>query len=195
MFREEDLLPEFVESVLVVGGAGAGRLDGDPTPESAHRRQGHRDGVPRRNPAMVRGDGDLVVDHASDVPAQLNDAGIGTVDMVLSTRSTGEHLAWISAVLRPFGHLSAPDVTGLTDLGPLFFKSISIHTEVVFAKGLNSYRVESQSEILRAVAKLAADAKISTDHQPLDPRARCRRNIHQLLRRDTIGMSLSTISC
>jgi hypothetical protein len=32
--------------------------------------------------------------------------------------------------------------------------------EVVFAKGLNGYRVGSQSEILRAVAKLAADAKI-----------------------------------
>jgi NADPH:quinone reductase-like Zn-dependent oxidoreductase len=80
--------------------------------------------------------------------------------MVLSTRSTGQHLGWIASVLRPFGHLSASDITGVTDLGALFFKSISIHMEVVFAKGLNGYRVESQSEILRAVAKLAADAKI-----------------------------------
>ena len=161
MFREEDRLPESVGSVLVVGGAGA---VGSMAIQLLKARSGAKviataSRGETREWCVAMG-ADLVVDHAGDVPAQLKDAGIGTVDMVLSTRSTGQHLGWIATVLRPFGHLSAPDVTGLTDLGPLFFKSISIHTEVVFAKGLNGYRVESQSEILRAVAKLAADAKI-----------------------------------
>lgn len=52
-----------------------------------------------------------------------------------------------------------PDITGVTDLSALFFKWISIHMEVVFAKGLGDHRVQSQSEILGAVAKLAADRK------------------------------------
>jgi NADPH:quinone reductase len=161
MFREEDLLPEPVESVLVVGGAGA---VGSMAIQLLKARTGAKviataSRGETREWCVAMG-ADLVVDHAGDVTVQLKNAGIGTVDMVLSTRSTGEHLRWIASVLRPFGHLSASDVTGVTDLGPLFFKSISIHTEVVFAKGLNGYRVESQSEILRAVAKLAADAKI-----------------------------------
>jgi NADPH:quinone reductase-like Zn-dependent oxidoreductase len=184
IFRESGQLPASVESVLVVGGAGA---VGSMAIQLLKARAGARviataSRGETREWCVAMG-ADLVVDHAGDVPAQLKDAGVGTVDMVLSTRSTGQHLAWIASVLRPFGHLSAPDVTGLTDLGALFFKSISVHMEVVFAKGLNGYRVESQSEILGAVANLIADRKI----RPITNRllhglgAANMKNAHELL--------------
>lgn len=161
MFRENDRLPASVGSVLVVGGAGAvGSMAIQLLKARTRAKVIATASRGETREWCVAMGADLVVDHAGDVPAQLKDVGIRTVDMVLSTRSTGQHLGWIASVLRPFGHLSAPDVTGVTDLGALFFKSISIHTEVVFAKGLNGYRVQSQSEILGAVANLTANRKI-----------------------------------
>jgi NADPH2:quinone reductase len=78
MFREEDLLPESVKSVLVVGGAGAvGSMaiqlltarTGAKVIATASRGE-------TREWCVAMG-ADLVVDHAGDVPVQLKDAGSG----------------------------------------------------------------------------------------------------------------------
>ena len=57
---------------------------------------------------------------------------IDRVELVLSTAATAGNLGWITAILRPFGHLSAVDLAGPIDTGLLTPKSISLHTEMVF---------------------------------------------------------------
>jgi NADPH2:quinone reductase len=65
-------------------------------------------------------------------------AGIDRVDLVLSTAATAGNLGWITGILRPFGHLSAVDLTGPIDTGLLMPKSLSLHTEMVFSQITNS---------------------------------------------------------
>ncbi|WP_186053272.1 zinc-binding dehydrogenase [Burkholderia gladioli] len=62
---------------------------------------------------------DLVVDHGSDIAGQLAAANVLEIDMVLSTAATADNLAWISKVLRPYGHAAFTDVVPPLDVGPM----------------------------------------------------------------------------
>ncbi|MFD0391581.1 zinc-binding dehydrogenase [Tistrella bauzanensis] len=153
MFRDRDTLPAGVDRVLVVGGAGG---VGSMAIQLLKARTGAFVIATASRPestawCTVMG-ADLVVDHSRDVIAQLGAAGIDQVDMVLSTAGTAGNLSWIARLLRPFGHLSAVDIAPPFDASPIVSKSISVHTEMVFAKVISGFNPASQGEILAEIA-------------------------------------------
>lgn len=127
-----------------------------------------------RTPALVIGTGsrpesgawssqmgaDLVLDHASDLAAQLADAGIPHADMVLSTAGTARNLPQITAVLRPFGHLAVVDGAPSLDLSPLMGTSPSLHTEMAFPRVIRGYSPQSHGRLLNIVAELVANGRM-----------------------------------
>ncbi|HEY2060547.1 MAG TPA: zinc-binding dehydrogenase [Amycolatopsis sp.] len=155
LFRDQDGLPPGVDRVLVLGSAGgvgsmATQLLKAKTPAfvigTASRPES-------REWSTTMG-ADLVVDHSGDVVAQLNDAGVGPVDLVLSTAGTIGSLGWIAEALRPFGHVSAIDLDGPVDTAPLMRKSLSLHAEVVFS------RMDGQATVLAELARDAAEGRL-----------------------------------
>ena len=161
MFRDQPGLSPGVDRVLVVGGAGgvgslAVQLLKARTSAfviSTASRQQSRD--------WCRAMGaDLVVDHTADVCEQLNQAGIHQVDMVLSTAATATNLAWIGALLRPFGHLSAIDLNAPIDLAPLIQKSVSLHTEMVFSQISGGTDPSNQGRILQIISEYVLSGQV-----------------------------------
>jgi len=65
------------------------------------------------------------------------------------TRSirNASNLSWISKRSRPYGHLSAIDIAALFDASSLVSKSASLHTEMVFAKVIGGFCLESKRTI------------------------------------------------
>jgi zinc-binding alcohol dehydrogenase family protein len=161
LFRDQDALPGGVDRVLVLGGAGAvGSLA---TQLLKARTPAFVISTASREPSrqwcsdMVD---DLVLNHADDVPAQLNAAGIPHVDMVLSTAASTDHLSWIPKILRPFGHLSIVDGLPALDVGALAAKSLSLHLEMVFSRIIHGAAVETQGQTLERVAELVAAGRL-----------------------------------
>lgn len=153
MFRDRDTLPAGVDRVLVVGGAGG---VGSMAIQLLKARTGAFVIATASRPesaawCKVMG-ADLVVDHSRDVIAQLGAAGIDQVDMVLSTAGTAGNVSWIARLLRPFGHLSAVDIAPPFDASPIVSKSISMHTEMVFAKVISGFNPASQGKVLAEIA-------------------------------------------
>lgn len=157
VFRDRGTLPSGVDRVLVIGGAGGvgsmaiqllkARTDAFVIATASRPET--------KEWCEVMG-ADLVVDHSQDVAAQLHAAGIDQVDMVFSTAGTAGNLSWIAKLLRPFGHLSAVDIAPPFDASPIVSKSISLHTEMVFAKVISGFDLASQSEILAEIADRVA---------------------------------------
>lgn len=104
---------------------------------------------------------DLVVDHSKDVVDQLTAAGIHHVDMVVSTAGTAGNLDWIASLLRPFGHLSAVDIGSPLDLSPIVSRSVTLHTEMVFAKVINGFDLGSPGKILADVTDRVIAGELS----------------------------------
>jgi NADPH2:quinone reductase len=161
MFRERDALPSGVDRVLVIGGAGgvgsmAIQLLKAKTAAfviaSASR--------PESTEWCETMGADLVIDHSRDVVAQLGTAGIDQVDMVFSTAGTAGNLSWIATLLRPFGHLSAVDLAPPFDASPMVPKSLSLHTEMVFAKVISGFNLARQGEILAEIADRIASGGV-----------------------------------
>lgn len=191
VFRDRDTLPSGVDRVLVVGGAGGVgsmaiqllKARTDAFVISTASRPESRDWCAAMG-------SDLVVDHSQDVTAQLEAAGIEQVDMVFSTAGTAGNLSWIARLLRPFGHLSAVDIAPPFDASPIVSKSISLHTEMVFAKVINSFDPASQSKVLAEIASRVVSGErrpiISTRLEGLT--AQTMKTAHeQLETRRTIG--------
>lgn len=153
VFRERDALPHGVDRVLVVGGAGGvgsmaiqllkARTDAFVMATASR---------PESKAWCEMMGADLVIDHSQEVTAQLDADGIDQVDMVFSTAGTAGNLGWIAKLLRPFGHLSAVDISPPFDASPIVAKSISLHTEMVFAKVISGFDLGSQSKILAEIA-------------------------------------------
>ncbi|WP_105432005.1 MULTISPECIES: zinc-binding dehydrogenase [Neorhizobium] len=72
--------------------------------------------------------------------------------MVFSTAGTAKNLSWIARLLRPFGHLSAVDIAPPFDASPVVSKSVSLHTEMVFAKVISGFNLGSQGDVLAEIA-------------------------------------------
>lgn len=168
MFRDQLALPPGVERVLIVGGAGGvGSLA---TQLLKARTSAFVISTASRSESQdwCRAMGaDLVIDHTADVRDQLAQRGIREVDMVLSTAGTVDHLGWMGALLRPFGHLSTIDLGGPLDLAPLTAKSVSVHTEMVFSQVGGGADPSSQGQILDAVGDYVASGQlrpIATTH-------------------------------
>jgi len=162
MFRHCDALPSGVDRVLVVGGAGGvgsmaiqllkARTDAFVISTASR---------PESKAWCGSLGSDLVVDHSEDVVDQITAAGIHHVDMVVSTAGTAENLDWIASLLRPFGHLSAVDIGSPLDLSPIVSRSVTLHTEMVFAKVINGFDLGSPGKILADVADRVIAGELS----------------------------------
>lgn len=161
MFGDQPAPPPGVDTVLIVGGGGG--VGSMATQLLKARTSAFVIGTASRPPSrqwcQAMG-ADLVIDHTADVIQQLSQAGIEQVDMVLSTAGTADNLAWIGAVLRPFGHLSAVDLGGPLDLGPLMQKSVSLRTEMVFSQIIAGADPSRQGGILQAVGDHVAAGQL-----------------------------------
>ena len=161
LFRDQGHLPAGIGRALVVGGAGgvgslATQLLKTRTPAFVIATASRPES---RQWCKAMG-ADLVIDHSRDIPGQLADAGIERVDLVLSTAATAGNLGWITAILRPFGHLSAVDLGGPIDTGLLTPKSVSLHTEMVFSQITYGGDIARQGRILRELATDAAAGRL-----------------------------------
>jgi hypothetical protein len=96
---------------------------------------------------------DLVIDHSKDIQEQLSAEHIEQVDMILSTAKTADNLPWIAKLLRPFGHLSAINMSPSLNATAFMPNSVSLHTEMVFSNILHGYDVESQGRTLEPQAE------------------------------------------
>ena len=191
VFRDRNTLSAGVERVLVVGGAGG---VGSLATQLLKARTGAlviaTASRPESREWCEAMGADLVVDHRQDVLAQLGRAGIDQVDMIFSTAGTAENLRWIAKLLRPFGHLSAIDIAPPFDASPLGPKSISLHTEMVFAKIIGGFDLASQGRILREIAEEVVAGRlrpiVTTPLDSLTPRNM--KTAHELLEsKRTIG--------
>ncbi|CAA0137460.1 Zinc-type alcohol dehydrogenase-like protein [Mycolicibacterium vanbaalenii] len=154
MFRDQPTLPAGVERVLIVGGAGGvGSLATQLLKARTSAFVISTASRPQSQDWCRQMGSDLVVDHTGDVCEQLGQAGIHQVDMVLSTSGTVNNLAWIGALLRPFGHLSTIDLGAPLDLAPLIQKSVSLHTEMVFSQISGGTDPSSQGRILQTIGE------------------------------------------
>ena len=152
IFREQDQLPADVNTVLIVGGAGAvGSMATQLLKARTSTTVIATASQPQSQEWCASLGADLVVDHAQDVVEQLAAAGVREVDMVLSTAASAQNLAWIGQLLRPYGHVAVVDGAAQLDLGPLTQKSASLHTETVFTKVRLPTGSNSQSRILAEV--------------------------------------------
>lgn len=161
MFRDQGGLPPGVERVLIVGGAGGvGSLATQLLKARTSAFVISTASRPHSRDWCHTMGADMVVDHTADVCEQLAQAGIHQVDMVLSTAGTVTNLAWIGAVLRPFGHLSTIDLGAPLDLAPLIQKSVSLHTEMVFSRMSGSADPSSQGRILQTIGEYVVSGQV-----------------------------------
>lgn len=139
---------------------------------------------------------DLVVDHHGDLAAQLRDAGIGAIDLVLSTSDTGSRLTSIVELLRPFGHLAFVDAPGRWDMEAVAGRSLSLHGEMVFSTILTGGDAARQSRILARAADDVAAGRLrpigTTTLRGLTPETM--RTAHTLVEsRRTVGKTVITL--
>lgn len=197
VFRDRHSLPSGVDRVLVVGGAGGvGSTAIQLLKAKTNAFVIATASRPESKEWCEMMGADMVVDHSEDVIAQLGAAGIDHVDMVLSTAGTAGNLGWFAKLLRPFGHLSAVDSAPPFDASPIVAKSISLHTEMVFAKVIGGFDLASQSKILAEIAGRAVSGGLRTivSTQLDGLTARTMKTAHeQLESRRTIGKIVITI--
>lgn len=161
LFRDEENLPTGIERVLIVGGAGAvGSLATQILKAKTSAFVIATASRPDSRAWSEKMGADLVVDHSADVPTQLKQAGVESVDLVLSLASTTANMPWYATVLRPFGHLSVVDGGQSLDIAPLAAKAASVHLEMVFSRILFGRQPERQGRILADIARLAVAGKI-----------------------------------
>jgi NADPH:quinone reductase len=152
VFRDQSALPNGVDGVLIVGGAGGvGSLTAQLLKAKTSAFVISTASRPESQDWCRAMGADLVVDHTADMGEQLRHAGIGHVDMVLSTAATANNITQIAALLRPFGHVSTVDVGTPLDLAPLVAKSASLHTEMVFSQIASGADPSNQGRILGSV--------------------------------------------
>ena len=161
MFRDQPTLPNGVDRVLIVGGAGAvGSLATQILKAKTKTFVIATASRPESRAWCTEMGADLVIDHTRDVVAQLKSAKVTDVDLVVSTAGSAANIGWIASLLRPFGHLSVVDMAASINVGPLIPKSVSLHTEMVFSRTLHGSDVGRQGKILEAIAALLVEGHV-----------------------------------
>ncbi len=97
-----------------------------------------------------------------DLENEFKAHNIDSVDVVFCTTHTAEYLALIPNLLRPFGHLFLIDAPKTVDIAAYQNKALSVHWELMFAKSLHNYQMESQGSILKQVAEMLDTKQLST---------------------------------
>lgn len=104
-----------------------------------------------------------VIDHSQPLGEQLQAAGVGEVDLVISLTHTDRHFAQLIDALRPQGRLALIDDPASLDVVPLKRKSLSLHWELMFTRSL--YQTEDmikQHQLLERVAGLIEGGVLRT---------------------------------
>lgn len=161
LFRDQPALPPGVERVVVIGGAGGvGSLATQLLKVRTSAFVINTASRPQSQDWCRAMGADLVIDHTVDVREQLAQAGIEQVDMVLSTAGISDHLPWIAALLRPFGHLSTTDLGAPLDLAPLVQNCVSLHTEMVFRQIAGGPDPGRQGRVLAAITEYVRSGQL-----------------------------------
>jgi NADPH2:quinone reductase len=163
LFRDHDKLPEGVKNVMVLGAAGGVgtmavqllKARTDVQVIATASRVESIEWLKQFNP-------DVIIDHNKNVPDQLKEHGISSVDFVFAINGLKESITWLPGVIRPYGHLSIIEVGTGVDLWQFLGKSISIHLEYVFSKSAFDHKKESHAQILKEVISLVGAKKVKS---------------------------------
>jgi len=93
---------------------------------------------------------------------ELGKLGLADFHAIFSTTNTGDYLAAVPGLLRPFGHLMVIDDPASLDIKPFKQKALSVHWEFMFAKPVNGFRPQEQGAVLAKLAGLVDQGKIRT---------------------------------
>lgn len=104
-----------------------------------------------------------VIDHARPLHAELEEAGIGQVELVASLTQTPKHYTQIIESLRPQGRLGVIDDMATLDVTLLKAKSLSLHWELMFTRALfQTPDMDQQGRLLAEVAELVDAGRVRT---------------------------------
>lgn len=152
------------KTLLIIGGAGGvGSLA---IPFAAQRSQVKVIATASRPESaawcLERG-ADLVVDY-HDLKANLAQQGIENVDYILCLNDTDGHWQAISDLIAPMGHIcTIVENAQPLDQSALKLKSAALHWELMFTRSMfNTPDIAQQGEILKQVAQLLDEGKLST---------------------------------
>jgi NADPH2:quinone reductase len=154
-------------SLLVVGGGGgvasmaiqiARRLTGLTVIATASRPE---------TQTWVRGLGaHHVIDHSRPFAEQLKTVGFPTPDIVLALAGTPQNAGQIAQVIAPEGHLGLIEGAAALqafDPGPLFYKSVGVHPELMFTRAeFGTPSMIEQHRLLTEVADLVDRGELRT---------------------------------
>lgn len=112
-----------------------------------------------------------VVDHTKPLAAQVAALQLGAPAFVFSTNGTAAQLGEIVELIAPQGRLCLIDDPKNFDIGPLKWKSISVHWEMMFTRSMFSTAdMAAQGALLNEVARLVDEGVIrSTFAQDFGP--------------------------
>ncbi len=105
---------------------------------------------------------DFVVDHTKNLKEELSAIGYEEVDFVFSTTQTDKYVSLFPEIIRPFGHIALIDDPATFDLKPFKPKAIIANFELMFTKTMFQYDMESQGKLLKHVADLIDENKVTT---------------------------------
>ncbi|MGO4745299.1 zinc-binding alcohol dehydrogenase family protein [Serratia quinivorans] len=152
------------KTLLIIGGAGGvGSLA---IPFAAQRSQVKVIATASRPESaawcLERG-ADLVVDYR-DLKGNLAQQGIESVDYILCLNDTDGHWKAISDLIAPMGHIcTIVENAQPLDQSALKLKSAALHWELMFTRSMfNTPDIAQQGEILKQVAQLLDEGKLST---------------------------------
>jgi zinc-binding alcohol dehydrogenase family protein len=104
-----------------------------------------------------------VIDHSSDLIAELRRIGVGGADYIFSTNATDRHWKAIVEALSPEGRVGVIDDPDAIDARALKQKSASLHWELMFTRPLfGTPDMIEQHRLLEAVALLVDQGRIRT---------------------------------
>ena len=105
-----------------------------------------------------------VVNHRTDIPAQLATIGFSQVDYVLCLNDTDGHWGTMTEVVAPQGHLcSIVETSAPVDLGPLMAKSASFSWELMFTRSMfGTPDMIEQHHLLNEVSRLVDSGEVRT---------------------------------
>ncbi len=104
-----------------------------------------------------------VIDYQGDIPAQLGDLGFRAVDFIFATNASDQHWPAMVRAIRPQGRIGLIDDPAPIDVRDLKQKSVSLHWEAMFTRGLfETPDMAEQQHILEQVAALVDERVVDT---------------------------------
>ena len=104
-----------------------------------------------------------VIDHHSDIPAQMAALGAAQVGLVFSTTHTDKHWPAIAAVVAPAGRIGLIDDPDPFDLSAIKGKSASLHWESMFTRAVfETADMQAQHDLLNEASGMLESGAMQT---------------------------------